>query len=69
MSISRILFAFRGPKAARIYAETINNRLNPGETPTQEIYVLRGGFTEFQRLFKGDPILVEKWRKEVWQGY
>ncbi|KDN45415.1 hypothetical protein RSAG8_05002, partial [Rhizoctonia solani AG-8 WAC10335] len=59
----------RGPKAARIYAETRNNRLNPGETPTQEIYVLRGGFTEFQRLFKGDPILVEKWRKEVWQGY
>ncbi|CAE6458234.1 unnamed protein product [Rhizoctonia solani] len=59
----------RGPKAARIYAETRNNRLNPGETPTQEIFVLRGGFTEFQRLFKDDPVLVEKWRKEVWQGY
>ncbi|ELU38968.1 Rhodanese domain-containing protein [Rhizoctonia solani AG-1 IA] len=42
----------RGPKAARVYAETRNNKLNPGETPTQEIYVLRGGFTEFQRLFK-----------------
>ncbi|CAE7116087.1 unnamed protein product [Rhizoctonia solani] len=59
----------RGPKAARVYAETRNNRLNPGETPTQEIYVLRGGFTEFQSLFKDDPKLVEKWRKEVWQGY
>ncbi|CAE6493284.1 unnamed protein product [Rhizoctonia solani] len=59
----------RGPKAARIYAETRNNRLNPGETPTQEIYVLRGGFTEFQSLFRDDPVLVEKWRKEVWQGY
>ncbi|CEL62530.1 Dual specificity phosphatase ibp1 OS=Schizosaccharomyces pombe (strain 972 / ATCC 24843) GN=ibp1 PE=1 SV=1 [Rhizoctonia solani AG-1 IB] len=59
----------RGPKAARVYAETRNNRLNPGETSAQEIYVLRGGFTEFQRLFKDDPVLVEKWRKEVWQGY
>ncbi|KAG9084308.1 hypothetical protein FRC07_013674, partial [Ceratobasidium sp. 392] len=57
----------RGPKAARIYAETRNNRLNAGETSPQEIYVLRGGFTEFQALFKDDPALVEKWRKEVWQ--
>ncbi|KAG8693948.1 hypothetical protein FRC08_008795 [Ceratobasidium sp. 394] len=59
----------RGPKAARIYAETRNNRLNPGETSQQEVYVLRGGFTEFQALFKDDPKLVEKWRKEVWQTY
>ena len=59
----------RGPKAARVYAETRNNKLNPGETSTQEIYVLSGGFTEFQQLFKDDPVLVEKWRKEVWEGY
>ncbi|QRW06591.1 Dual specificity phosphatase, catalytic domain [Ceratobasidium sp. AG-Ba] len=59
----------RGPKAARIYAETRNNRLNPGETSQQEIYVLRGGFTEFQSQFKDDPVLVEKWRKEVWGMY
>ncbi|KAG8710517.1 hypothetical protein FRC09_000088 [Ceratobasidium sp. 395] len=57
----------RGPKAARIYAATRNGRLGAGETSPQEIYVLRGGFTEFQALFKDDPVLVEKWRKEVWQ--
>ncbi|KAG8762701.1 hypothetical protein FRC12_008903 [Ceratobasidium sp. 428] len=59
----------RGPKAARIYAATRNGRLGAGETSPQEIYVLRGGFTEFQALFKNDPVLVEKWRKEVWQTY
>ncbi|KAG8745831.1 hypothetical protein FRC10_006858 [Ceratobasidium sp. 414] len=46
------LSQLRGPKAAEIYTETRNNRLNPGETPHQEVYVLRGGFTEFQDLFK-----------------
>ncbi|QRV92463.1 Dual specificity phosphatase, catalytic domain [Ceratobasidium sp. AG-Ba] len=56
----------RGPKAARIYAETRNNRLNSGDVPQQEIYVLQGGFAEFQKHFKDDPVLVEKWRKEVW---
>ncbi|KAG8955874.1 hypothetical protein FRC04_006321 [Tulasnella sp. 424] len=36
----------------------------------QEILVLRGGFAEFQSAFKNDPLLVEKWRKEVWgSGY
>ncbi|KAG8682157.1 hypothetical protein FRC08_015151 [Ceratobasidium sp. 394] len=61
------LSQLRGPKAARIYAETRNNRLNPGETSQQEIFVLRGGFTTFQALFKNDPALVEKWDKEVWE--
>ncbi|KAG9101877.1 hypothetical protein FS749_002301 [Ceratobasidium sp. UAMH 11750] len=61
------LSQLRGPKAARVYAETRNNRLNPGETSEQEIFVLRGGFTTFQALFKNDPVLVEKWDKEIWE--
>ncbi|KAG9103410.1 hypothetical protein FRC06_010944, partial [Ceratobasidium sp. 370] len=61
------LSQLRGPKAANIYVDTRNNRLNPGDTSQQEIYVLRGGFTEFQELYKDDPVLVEKWSKEVWE--
>jgi len=59
----------RGPRAAKAYAETRNNRLSPGETSEQEIYVLRGGFSEFQRHFRDDPALVEKWDVKVWQAY
>ncbi|KAF8606880.1 Rhodanese-like protein [Ceratobasidium sp. AG-I] len=59
----------RGPKAARVYAETAKNKLQPGETFNQEIYVLRGGFSDFQQQFRDDPELVEKFRKEVWQSY
>nr|GAT52251.1 predicted protein [Mycena chlorophos] len=55
----------RGPKAARMYAETRQNLHIPGE---QQVLVLNGGFTEFQRKFKDDPILVEKWDRETWEN-
>ncbi|KAJ6452553.1 Rhodanese-like domain-containing protein [Mycena vitilis] len=55
----------RGPKAARIYEETRTN-LEVGKNKPQEVYVLRNGFTEFQRKFKDDPLLVENWDAEVW---
>ncbi|KAJ7079787.1 Rhodanese-like domain-containing protein [Mycena belliarum] len=55
----------RGPKAARIYEETRSN-LKLAQDKPQEIYVLRNGFTEFQRKFKDDPVLVENWEAEVW---
>ncbi|KAG8733448.1 hypothetical protein FRC11_006175 [Ceratobasidium sp. 423] len=38
-----------------------------GLLPPQEIHVLHGGFAGFQDLFKDDPLLVEQWRKEVWE--
>lgn len=51
----------RGPKAARIYAETTDEvRKRGGDAPIpQEVLVLRGGFTEFQALFRHDKDLVE----------
>ncbi|KAF7364947.1 Rhodanese domain-containing protein [Mycena venus] len=61
------LSQMRGPKAARIYEETRNN-LNLAQDKPQEIYVLSHGFTEFQRKFKDDPVLVENWDKEVWEN-
>ena len=42
----------RGPKAARVYAETAKNKLQAGEASNQEIYVLRGGFSDFQQQFR-----------------
>ncbi|KAK8869591.1 hypothetical protein IAR55_000158 [Kwoniella newhampshirensis] len=52
----------RGPKAARIYAETRSHQL-PDQTPTQEIFVLRDGFSGFQSKYRHDPELIEKFNK------
>lgn len=70
----------RGPKAALTYAKRRQAEKVAATDPDapqpeqpqdeQEILVLRGGFAEFQSAFKNDPLLVEKWRKEVWgSGY
>ncbi|KAJ7689163.1 Rhodanese-like protein [Mycena rosella] len=59
------LSQMRGPKAARIYEET-RETLKVGQDKPQEVYVLRNGFTEFQRKFKDDAALVENWEEEVW---
>jgi Cdc25 family phosphatase len=55
----------RGPKAARIYAETRQNILEGNAIP-QEIVILRDGFTQFQVKHKNDPELVENWDEGVW---
>ncbi|KZP01309.1 hypothetical protein CALVIDRAFT_131301 [Calocera viscosa TUFC12733] len=44
----------RGPKAARIYAETRANLLP--DAPAQKVVVLRGGFMQFQAEFRVCPI-------------
>ncbi|OCH90927.1 Rhodanese-like protein [Obba rivulosa] len=56
----------RGPKAARIYSETRDILQSKGEDTPHEVYVLRGGFQDFQAKFRDDPQLVENWDKEVW---
>ncbi|KAH9179199.1 Rhodanese-like domain-containing protein [Lactarius sanguifluus] len=55
----------RGPKAARQYNDRRNQLRNDNDTP-HEVFVLHGGFTEFQEKFKGDPQLVENWNKDIW---
>lgn len=67
----------RGPWAALRYARRRNGEKEAAadadatkegaQEGKQEIFVLEGGFTEFQRAFKDDPQLVEKWDKEVWE--
>ncbi|KAF8879090.1 Rhodanese-like domain-containing protein [Gymnopilus junonius] len=56
----------RGPKAARIYAETRQNVLE--NDIHHEVAILRDGFSEFQLKYKDDPELVENWVKEVWES-
>ncbi|KAF9046086.1 Rhodanese-like domain-containing protein [Panaeolus papilionaceus] len=54
----------RGPKAARVYAETRRNILD--KDIDHEVVVLRDGFTEFQAKYRNDPDLVENWDKDFW---
>ncbi|ETW81626.1 hypothetical protein HETIRDRAFT_417717 [Heterobasidion irregulare TC 32-1] len=56
----------RGPKAARIYAETRDNLQKEGQDKPHDVLVLRGGFTEFQEKFRNDPKLVENYDATVW---
>ncbi|CAL1712419.1 unnamed protein product [Somion occarium] len=57
----------RGPKAARIYAQTRHIlHTSAGEGSVHEVCILRGGFQDFQAKFKDDPDLVENWDQEVW---
>jgi len=56
----------RGPKAASIYAETRDILEANGVDKPHEVFVLRGGFHDFQAKYKDDPDLVENWKKEVW---
>ncbi|KDQ09908.1 hypothetical protein BOTBODRAFT_506596 [Botryobasidium botryosum FD-172 SS1] len=46
----------RGPKSARIYAETSRNLHESEDKPTQEVLILRGGFSEFQAKYKASDI-------------
>ncbi|TIA89249.1 hypothetical protein E3P99_02166 [Wallemia hederae] len=69
-SVPRVVFhcalsQARGPKAARIYAES-RQELLP-DAKEQEIMVLRGGFTQFQAKYGTDKDLVENYRKELWE--
>ncbi|WRT67383.1 uncharacterized protein IL334_004354 [Kwoniella shivajii] len=52
----------RGPKAARIYAET-RSHAYPDPSVQQEILVLRDGFSGFQSKYRNDPELIEKFNK------
>ncbi|KAK6518640.1 hypothetical protein TWF506_005774 [Arthrobotrys conoides] len=36
-------------------------------TKDQEVYVLEGGFVEWQQKYGNDERLTENWRKEVWE--
>ncbi|WFD16019.1 protein-tyrosine-phosphatase [Malassezia arunalokei] len=55
--------------SARIYREIRDANIEAGRMPptTQQVYVLRDGFSHFGNKFKKDPELVEDWDEEAWQ--
>ncbi|KAI9512377.1 Rhodanese-like domain-containing protein [Russula earlei] len=57
----------RGPTAAQQYVDRRAQPQHQQDNNTkQEVLVLQGGFVGFQRKFKDDPELVEKWSKDIW---
>jgi hypothetical protein len=55
---------------SQIYAETRDRLQAQGEDSEHEVFVLRGGFGEFQAKFKNDAQLVENYDPEGWtHGY
>ncbi|KAI8617103.1 Rhodanese-like domain-containing protein [Chytriomyces sp. MP71] len=55
----------RGPKTANVY---VNELLGKQTTSDQEIYVLEGGFTNWQSKFGQDETLTEKYDAELWKA-
>ncbi|CAG8574451.1 13567_t:CDS:2 [Ambispora gerdemannii] len=56
----------RGPKSARIYQEALT--LNSIKT-NQKILILSGGFVEWQKRYKSDAELVEKYNEKFWMYF
>ncbi|RUP46182.1 Rhodanese-like domain-containing protein [Jimgerdemannia flammicorona] len=58
-----VMSQVRGPKSAQMYKETLS--LNGIQTQ-QQVYVLRGGFRQWQARFKNDPDMIADYRPELW---
>ena len=50
----------------QIYSETRDLLQLDGEDTEHNVYILRGGFQDFQAKFRNDRDLVEAWDKEIW---
>ena len=51
----------------QIYAETRDLLQAEGSDSQHQVYILRGGFSDFQAKYRNDPLLVENWDAEVWE--
>ncbi|KAK9451592.1 Rhodanese-like domain-containing protein [Limtongia smithiae] len=59
----------RGPSAANMYMRYIEGLEDDATASKQQIYVLRGGFTEWQRDFGTDERLTEDYASDIWKYY
>lgn len=56
----------RGPSAAMKFLRSVEQ----GFLDDKNVWVLRGGFTEWQRLYGEDTNVTEGYQKDIWQyGY
>lgn len=59
----------RGPSAALRYARERESALGAEESQKQQIFVLEGGFVEWQDKYGKDETLTESYVEDIWQEY
>lgn len=59
----------RGPSAALRYARERERALGVKESKKQEVYVLEGGFVEWQDKYGNDERLTEAYVADIWREY
>ncbi|CEJ59295.1 hypothetical protein PMG11_07925 [Penicillium brasilianum] len=59
----------RGPSAALRYARERERTLGEEESKKQEVYVLEGGFVQWQEKYGNDERLTEAYVADIWRDY
>ncbi|KAJ5542430.1 hypothetical protein N7535_004850 [Penicillium sp. DV-2018c] len=59
----------RGPSAALRYARERESKLGVEESQKQQVFVLDGGFVEWQQKYGNDPKLTEAYVADIWEDY
>ncbi|KUL89150.1 hypothetical protein ZTR_05981 [Talaromyces verruculosus] len=59
----------RGPSAALRYARERERTLGVEESKKQEVYVLEGGFVQWQEKFGNDTRLTKEYVEDIWREY
>ncbi|KAI9037971.1 phosphatase YCH1 [Aspergillus affinis] len=59
----------RGPSAALRYARERESTLGAEESKKQDVYVLEGGFVQWQEKYGKDTRLTEAYVEDIWQEY
>jgi Cdc25 family phosphatase len=59
----------RGPSAALRYTRQRESTLGAEESPKQQVFVLDGGFVEWQQKYGNDTQLTEAYAADVWEEY
>ncbi|KAL4913264.1 Rhodanese-like domain-containing protein [Aspergillus aurantiobrunneus] len=59
----------RGPSAALRYARERERMLGSDEGHKQEVFVLEGGFVQWQEKYGKDVRLTEAYVEDIWQEY
>lgn len=59
----------RGPSAALRYARERESTLGAEESHKQQVYVLEGGFVQWQEKYGKDTRLTEAYAEDIWNEY
>ena len=59
----------RGPSAALRYARERERTLGEEGSRKQQVYVLEGGFVQWQEKYGDDRRLTEAYVKDIWRDY